>query len=125
MEIEVLLQVLIVTGASFNKTRLPFCEAPKPLPLIATVAPIDPVVADTLVITGAGSAVELIDTLSKVAVASAAGSPPAVLLLTANPTYAYVALGSSVSRIMAPACVYVLPEVDTTLATIVPSPCKD
>src|SRR2546430_11433186 len=77
MEIEVLLQVLIVTGASFSKTRLPFCEAPKPLPLIATVPPIDPVVADTLAITGAGSAVELIDTLSKVAVASAAGSPPA------------------------------------------------
>ena len=109
MEIEVLLQVLIVTGASFSKTRLPFCEAPKPLPLIATVPPIDPVVADTLVITGAGSAVELIDTLSKVAVASAAGSPPAVLLLTANPTYTVCAM---LIVCALPSCVQVLPSGD-------------
>jgi hypothetical protein len=34
--IDVLLHELIVTGALFNVTKLPFCETPKPDPLIAT-----------------------------------------------------------------------------------------
>jgi hypothetical protein len=71
MMTEVLLHELTVTGALFSITRLPPCDAPKPDPLITTSLPIDPVVAETLVITGAGVAVELTDTLSKVAVASA------------------------------------------------------
>src|SRR5437016_12766910 len=103
MEIEVLFQVLIVTGASFSKTRLSVCEAPKPLPLIATVPPIDQVVADTLAITGAGSAVELIDTLSKVAVASAAVCLPDALLLT---TYTLSLLDALPIFCALPTCVH-------------------
>jgi hypothetical protein len=68
MVMEVLLQELIVTGLSFKSTKLPLSEAPKPVPEITTSLPIDPVVAETLVMTGAGNAVELIDTLSNVAV---------------------------------------------------------
>jgi hypothetical protein len=33
---EVLLQELIVTGALFSVTKLPFCVAPKPEPVITT-----------------------------------------------------------------------------------------
>jgi hypothetical protein len=82
MMIEVLLHELIDAGALFNNTKLPPCEAPKPVPVINTWLPIAPVVAETLVMTGAGAAVELIDTLSKVAVASAELLP----LVTAKPT---------------------------------------
>jgi hypothetical protein len=39
-----------------------FCVAGKPVPVITTDRPIDPVVADTPVITGAGAAVELTET---------------------------------------------------------------
>jgi hypothetical protein len=69
--IEVPLHELIVIGASFNNTTLPFCVAPKPVPVMTTGLPTGPVVADTDVITGAGEAVELTDTLSNVAVARA------------------------------------------------------
>jgi hypothetical protein len=70
MLIDVLLQELTIAGVAFCVTRLLPCDAPKLEPVITTVLPIVPVVADTLVITGAGVAKELTETLSKVAVAS-------------------------------------------------------
>src|SRR5258708_33997870 len=81
MLIDVPLQVLMVTAAPFSRTALPLCVAPKPVPEITTWLPMDPVVAETAVITGAGSAAELSDTLSNPAVAKAAG----VRLLTPTP----------------------------------------
>jgi hypothetical protein len=88
MVIEVLLHELTVTGALFNITKLPLCELPKLDPLISTWLPTEPVVAETLVMTGAGDAVELTDTLSKVAAASA----EVLSLLTARPTYTFCAI---------------------------------
>jgi hypothetical protein len=69
--IDVLVHELTVTGAPFSKTKLPPSDAPKPVPVIPTWLPIDPVVPDTAVIVGAGFAVELTETLSRVAVTSA------------------------------------------------------
>jgi len=43
MMIDVLLQVLTVTGAPFKVTTLPFWVAPNPEPVISTWLPIDPV----------------------------------------------------------------------------------
>src|SRR5712691_3367890 len=85
---DVPLQVLIVTPAPFSRTALPPCEAPKPEPEITTWLPTEPVVAETAVITGAGAAAELTDTLSNVAVAK----EDVVRLLTASPTYTFAAL---------------------------------
>jgi len=82
MMIEVLLQELTVTGTLLSVTKLPFWEAPKFDPLMTTWLPTDPVVAETLVMTGAGLAAELTDTLSNVAVARAEVLP----LVTPNPT---------------------------------------
>ena len=82
MRRDVALQVLMVTGAPLSSTALFPCDAPKFEPLIATWLPIDPVVAETLVITGAGAATEFTDTLSNVAVAKAVVLP----LFTARPT---------------------------------------
>jgi hypothetical protein len=79
--IEVLLHELTVIGELFSNTKLLASEAPKPEPVISTWLPIDPVVAEMPVIAGAGAAVELIDTLSNVAVANAEVLP----LVTANP----------------------------------------
>jgi hypothetical protein len=76
---------LTVACVPFSSTTLPLCVAPKPVPVITTWLPIDPVVAETLVIIGAGAAAELIETLSKVAVAWAELLP----LFTANPTYTF------------------------------------
>ena len=70
MTMEVLLQELIVIGASFNVTTLPASEAPKPVPEMTTWLPTEPVVAERPVMTGAGMEDVLIDTPSKVAVAS-------------------------------------------------------
>jgi hypothetical protein len=64
--IDVSLHKLTAIGVAFNSRRLPPCVAPKLLPLIATWLPIEAVVADKAVITGAGEAVELSETLSKV-----------------------------------------------------------
>ena len=80
---DVALQLLMVTGAPFSSTALPPCVAPKPEPVSTTWLPIEPVVADTAVITGAGAAPELSDTLSNVAVAT----EDVVRLLTAIPMY--------------------------------------
>ena len=82
MVIDVPLQVLIVTAAPFSRTALPPCEAPKPVPEITTWLPIEPVVAETPAMIGAGAAAELTDTLSNVAVAK----EDVVRLLTARPT---------------------------------------
>ena len=67
---DVALQELTVIGSVFSTTRLFPCEAPKLEPVIVTWLPIAPVVAVTLLITGAGVAAELIDTLSNVAAPS-------------------------------------------------------
>jgi hypothetical protein len=74
-------QELIVAKLPFSVTMLLPWDAPKPVPEITTWLPIAPAVGETLVITGAGAAVELTDTLSKVVVASA----ELLLLLTAKP----------------------------------------
>jgi hypothetical protein len=84
----VLLQLFIVTATLFKVTKLPPCEAPNPVPLIATWLPTEPVVADTLVMTGAGADVELTETFAKAAVASV----DVLRLLTAKPTYTFVAM---------------------------------
>jgi hypothetical protein len=82
MVMEVALHELIVTSTPFKRTTPLPGEAPKFDPLITTWLPIDPVVAETLVMTGAGFAVELIDTLSNVPVYKT----PVLPLLTASPT---------------------------------------
>jgi hypothetical protein len=86
--IDASLQELIVTGTAFNVTTLPPSEAPNPEPLIVTWLLTLPVVAETLVMTGAGAAAELTETLSKVAVARDEVLP----LVTASPTYTFVAM---------------------------------
>jgi len=80
--IDVALQRLIVTAAPFSRTALLPCVPPKPVPEITTWLPIEPVVAETAVITGAGAAAEFTDTLSNVAVAT----EDVVRLLTPSPT---------------------------------------
>jgi hypothetical protein len=82
MLMEVALQELIVTGEPSSITTLLPCVAPILEPVIATWLPIEPVVAETLVITGAGAAAEFTETLSNVAVAKAVVLP----LFTARPT---------------------------------------
>src|SRR5216683_7647856 len=88
MLIDVPLQVFTVTAPPFSNIALPLCWAPNPVPVITTWLPIDPVVAETAVITGAGATVELTDMLSNVAVAKA----EVVRLLTASPTYTFGAM---------------------------------
>src|SRR5271154_2562702 len=68
MLIEVSLHELIVIAASFRSTALLPCVDPKPLPVIVTLLPTDPVVVDTPVMTGGVVAEEVTDTLSNVAV---------------------------------------------------------
>ena len=82
---ELLLQELIVAAVPFSNTTLLLCAAPNPVPEITTWLPTDPVVAETLLITGAGTAVEFTETLSKVAVASVEVLP----LYTASPMYTF------------------------------------
>jgi hypothetical protein len=96
--IDVALQELVVTAVPFSNTALPPCVAPKLAPVIVTWLPTDPVVAETLVITGAGAAVELTDTLSNVAVSRVL----LPLLETANPMYTFDAM---VIVALVPACV--------------------
>ena len=82
MVMDVVLQELMVTSPPFSVTMLLPWDPPNPVPEITTGLPIGPVVAEALVMTGAGAEAELTDTLSKVAVASAELLP----LFTANPT---------------------------------------
>src|ERR1700722_17862321 len=76
IEIDVLLQELIPTCTSLSTTTLFPCVAPNPVPVIVTCPPTGPVVAEILVITGAGVEVEVTETLSTVTVTSVLGSPP-------------------------------------------------
>jgi len=99
---DVPLQVLIVTAAPFSRTALPPCEAPKPEPEITTWLPIEPVVAETAVMTGAGVAAELTDTPSNVAVAK----EDVVRLLTASPTYTF---GVMLTVWLVPSCTQFTP----------------
>src|SRR5262249_59227701 len=63
---EVELHEFTVATTPFKRTTPLPCVAPKFDPLMVTWLPIDPVVAETLVITGAGFATELTDTPSQV-----------------------------------------------------------
>jgi hypothetical protein len=82
------LHELTVTELPFNTTRLLPCAVPKFAPVITTWLPTEPVVADTLVITGAGVVVVLTDTLSIVAVAKLVFES----LLTPSPMYTFVVI---------------------------------
>jgi hypothetical protein len=111
--IDVLLHALIVTAEPFNRTALPPCVPPNPVPEITTWLPIDPVVADTPVITGAGAATELTDTLSNVAVAKEA----MVRLLTAKPTYTFTAM---LTVWLVPNCTQFTPSADPYMLNTFP-----
>src|SRR5579862_8782190 len=65
---DVALQEPTVAETPPSVTTLAPCVSPKPLPEITSWLPTAPVDADRPVITGAGLAVELTDTLSKFAV---------------------------------------------------------
>jgi len=88
MVIDVGLQALTVTREPLSVTMLLPCDAPNPDPEIMAWLPAIPVLGETLVMTGAGFPDELIETLSKVAVASVELLSP----LTARPTYTPVAM---------------------------------
>ncbi len=113
MLIDVPLQVLMVTAAPFSNTALPPCNPPNPVPVITTWLPIDPVVAETAVITGAGAAVELTDTLSNVALAN----EEVVRLLTANPTYTF---GAMLTVWLAPNCSQFTPSAELYIVNTFP-----
>jgi hypothetical protein len=66
MVMDVLLHELMITGVAFRITSLPPCVAPKLEPVITTSLPTVPLEAETLVVTGAGAAAELTETLLKV-----------------------------------------------------------
>ena len=59
-------QELTVTGVPFRVTKLLPCAPPNPEPSTSIWLPTEPVVEDRPVITGAGEAAELTETLSKV-----------------------------------------------------------
>src|SRR6266700_2576899 len=80
MTIEVSLQELTGRWLPASVTELPTAVAPNPVPEIVTWVPTGPVVGDKAVITGVEA--ELIDRLSKIAVARAEVLP----LVTATPT---------------------------------------
>ena len=110
---DVPLQVLTVTAAPFSNTALPPCGAPNPEPDITTWLPMDPVVAETAVITGAGAAAELTDTLSNVAVAK----EEVVRLLTASPTYTF---GAMLTVWLAPNCTQFTPSAELYIVNTFP-----
>jgi len=88
MLIDVSLQELTGTGEPLNMTSLLPCDPPNPEPEMVTGLPVVPVVAETDKMLGPGVEVVLMDTLSKVAVASAELSK----LATANPIYTLCAM---------------------------------
>ena len=104
--IDVALHEFTATGAPFRYTALFPCVLPNPLPVIVTGVPTGPAVADRLVITGAGAAAELTDTLSNVAVASAELFPP----VTASPMYTFAAM---LIVWLVPICAQLTPSGDT------------
>jgi hypothetical protein len=75
MMIEVAFHELTVTGTPFSVTTLFVCGPPNPEPTTANSLPTGPAFADSDVITGAGEAAELTDTLSNVAVPNVALPP--------------------------------------------------
>src|SRR5512138_2333329 len=83
----VLLQELMVRGAPLSSARLPFWGTPKLAPVMVTELPMDPVVAESVLMLGTGAAAEVMETLSKVAVASEAEP-----LLAARPRYTLAAM---------------------------------
>jgi hypothetical protein len=88
MIIDVAVQEFTVTGTSFKSTELLPCMPPNPEPEIATWVPTVPVVADTLLMMGPGEVLEVIDTLSNVAVVRLE-----LLMLPANkPTWTFVVI---------------------------------
>jgi len=111
--IDVPLQELIVTGASFSRTWLLPCVAPNPLPEITAWLPTPakaaeitgPPITDTLVRTGAGAADELIETLSKVAVLRV----ELLWLVTAKPI---LTLWAMLMVWVVPTCTQVTPSAD-------------
>jgi hypothetical protein len=107
------LHALMLTADPFSNTALPPCVPPNPLPEITTWLPIVPVVADTPVITGAGAAAELTDTLSNVAVAKEA----VVRLLTASPMYTLAAM---LTVWLAPNATQFTPSVDPYMLNTFP-----
>src|SRR5580704_14804468 len=90
-------------GAPFRSNTLPPCVTPKLLPSIATSLPTEAVVGDKPLITGAGDAVELIETLSRFA-ASRYPFP-----LTTRPMYTVCAIGTVVLA----SCVQLTPSDET------------
>jgi hypothetical protein len=66
--ISVSIQCVGVAGIELKVTVLAPWDGPNAVPLITTEAPTAPAVGDRPVMIGAGAVVELIDTLSKVAV---------------------------------------------------------
>src|SRR5208282_643143 len=104
--IDVALQVFTVTTPPFRYTALFPCVLPNPLPVIATGVPTGPPVAERLVITGAGAAAELTETLSNVAVASAELFP----LVTASPMYTF---GAMLIVWLVPICTQFTPSEET------------
>jgi len=100
--IDVVLQELIVTADPFSSTALVPCEVPKFTPPITTWFPIDPVVAETLVIIGNKLPT---DTLSNVPVYEV----PVLPLLIASPMYTFWAM---LIVALAPTCNQFMPSDD-------------
>ena len=113
MLIDVALQEFTVTAASFSSTALLPCDAPNPDPEIATCVPASPLFGVTDVMLGAGAAAVLIDTLSKLAVASAALS----FALTARPIYTLCAM---LIFKLPPSCVQVTPSAEEYPLNVLP-----
>ena len=107
------LQELIVVWLPFSKTALLPCVDPKFAPLITTWLPIAPVVADTLLIIGAGAAAEFTDTLSIADVAKVELD----WLLTTKPMYTFVAI---VIVWLVPTCTQLTPSSDAYPLNVFP-----
>jgi hypothetical protein len=112
MLMDVALQVLMVTAAPFSSTALFPWVAPNPVPESTTWLPMDPVVAEILLITGAGAEVELTETLSKTAVAS-----EVLPLFTAKPRYTF---GAMVIVWLVPRWVQFTPSAEVKLLKVFP-----
>src|SRR5215469_773167 len=104
MVIEVALQEFTVAAVPFSRTTLLLC-GPKPEPEMTTCAPMPPDVGEILVMEGAGVAVELSETLSKEAVATAELSSA----LRANPMYTLCAM---LMVCVAPTCTQLTPSAE-------------
>jgi len=86
MLIDVLLQVLMVTAAPFSRTALALARLQNQNRK-SHLLPMDPVVAETAVMTGAGAAAELTTRYR-----TSRGQADVVRLLTASPTYTFCSM---------------------------------